>query len=297
MLLRVRFHGRGGQGGKTASRILGDSAFNEGLNVQDSPLYGAERRGAPMTALVRISDQEIMERGYIFDPDVVVIMDETLLEDYAARPLRGVRTAGLVFINTHQPQLPSLKERSDLTVITLDLTKYSLDTIGRPFLSAASAAAAARLVGVISEDSLLRAVRTELEEIGISGSTLENNIELARRVYRLLTPREVKTRERPVKGRVVPVEVLLEENGIEDITSPGNSRERRTGDWRIFTPKIDYEKCTRCMVCYAYCPESAVSIGNEGEVVIDYENCKGCMICMRECPTKAITAERMVTVE
>ena len=81
---------------KTASRMLGDAAFAVGLSVQDFPLYGAERRGAPVTAFTRISDHAITERGYIFDPDLVAVVDETLLGDPLARPLEGVRWGGVV---------------------------------------------------------------------------------------------------------------------------------------------------------------------------------------------------------
>src|SRR6266545_4837640 len=80
-MLRIRFHGRGGQGMKTASRIVGTAAFWEGRYAQDSPIYGAERRGAPMVALTRIADEPILERGLIATPDLVVVADETLLED------------------------------------------------------------------------------------------------------------------------------------------------------------------------------------------------------------------------
>ncbi len=78
-MLRIRFHGRGGQGMKTASRIVGTAAFHEGHYAQDAPLYGAERRGAPMAAFTRIDQQPILERGLIASPDIVVVAGEMLL--------------------------------------------------------------------------------------------------------------------------------------------------------------------------------------------------------------------------
>ncbi len=83
---------------KTASRIVGTAAFREGHYAQDSPLYGAERRGAPMAAFTRIADPPILERGVIAEPDIVVIADETLLEDSQARPLEGLLPWGAVAI-------------------------------------------------------------------------------------------------------------------------------------------------------------------------------------------------------
>ena len=84
IMFRIRFHGRGGQGMKTASRILGRAFFLEGFEVQDAPRYGAERRGAPIFAYVRASRQPIHERGIIRWPDLVVVADDTLVTIPAA---------------------------------------------------------------------------------------------------------------------------------------------------------------------------------------------------------------------
>lgn len=294
MMLRVRFHGRGGQGAKTASRILGEAAFNEELNVQDAPIYGAERRGAPVVAFTRISDGEVLERGFIFDPDLVVVMDETLLNDPVARPLDGVRKNGVLFVNTTKPPSEIVTGRDDVSVITFDITGSALRLLGKSILSAASAAAAARLVALISKDALRRAVETELEDIGIKADVLQKNIELSDSIYDAMTPMKLDTEEHPTQRRLVPLSVVVANNGIEVITSVGNSRQRHTGNWRIFMPTIDYERCTACMICYTYCPESAMTLRADGKPVIDYDNCKGCLICSRECPPKAITTEREV---
>ena len=88
-MLRIRFHGRGGQGMKTASRIVGSAAFQAGFVVQDAPVYGAERRGAPLAAFTRMARQSILERGAITHPDLVVVADDTLLTDPAAQPEAG----------------------------------------------------------------------------------------------------------------------------------------------------------------------------------------------------------------
>src|SRR5688500_1781048 len=86
-MLRIRFHGRGGEGMKTASRILGAAAFHAGYVVQDAPLYGAERRGAPMAAFTHIAHAPILERGAIGQADLVVVADDTLLTEPTAQPL------------------------------------------------------------------------------------------------------------------------------------------------------------------------------------------------------------------
>ncbi|NOT54189.1 MAG: hypothetical protein HOP18_06245 [Deltaproteobacteria bacterium] len=99
-MLRIRFHGRGGQGMKTASRMLGSAAFHAGRVVQDSPVYGAERRGAPMSAMTRIAREPIRERGMITRPDLVVIADDTLLTDPTALPLGGCDASSTVVLNS-----------------------------------------------------------------------------------------------------------------------------------------------------------------------------------------------------
>ena len=213
-MIRVRFHGRGGQGAKTASRILGTAAFNEGLNVQDSPLYGSERRGAPVTAFTRISDGELLERGFIFEPDVVVVIDDTLLTDYIARPLDGLRSGGIEFVNTPKSPNEMKSERTDIKLVTLDLTGHVIQSLGKPLLSAVSASVAARLISVISEKALLSAVESELGDLGIKQELLDQNLELAKWAYDSLEPQKLETREVARKRNLVPLEVVVTNEGL-----------------------------------------------------------------------------------
>ena len=94
-MFRIRFHGRGGQGMKTASRIVGTAAFRQGYYAQDSPVYGAERRGAPMVAFTRFDSRPVLERGLVTAPDLVVVADASLLNDPLVRPLDGLSATGL----------------------------------------------------------------------------------------------------------------------------------------------------------------------------------------------------------
>ncbi|MFM2129618.1 MAG: hypothetical protein RL477_1164 [Pseudomonadota bacterium] len=97
-MFRIRFHGRGGQGMKTASRILGTAFFNEGFEVQDAPRYGAERRGAPIFAYVRADRAPIFERGVIRNPDLVLVADETLVPIPVAGVLDGLDAHAVLVI-------------------------------------------------------------------------------------------------------------------------------------------------------------------------------------------------------
>jgi len=291
MTTRVRFHGRGGQGAKTASRILGTASFNDGYFAQDFPIYGAERRGAPVTAFTRFSDEEITERGFVFSPDVSAVMDDSLIIDAVANPFAGLRKGGVAVVNTTKPAGSILPERKDVTVVPVDLTGLALKILGKPVLSAGIAAAVARITG-IKREAIMAAVVDELDDIGLSAEMVRKNVEFATEIYRDLSPMELRTEELVPKEKLVPLALVVSETGIERVMMTGNSTARHTGNWRTFRPAIDYARCTDCMICYAYCPESAMSVGPDGRVVIDYDNCKGCMICLTECPLKAVSQTR-----
>jgi pyruvate ferredoxin oxidoreductase gamma subunit len=291
MTVRVRFHGRGGQGAKTASRILGDAAFNDGYFAQDFPIYGAERRGAPVTAFTRFSNEEVNERGFIFSPDISAVMDDSLITDALANPFAGLRKGGVALVNTTRPRDEVIPGRKDVAVVTLDLTGQALKALGRPVLSSGIASAVARVSG-ISKGALSTALKDELAYAGLTPDTVSRNVELGMAVYDELRPIELKTEELVTNERMVPLALVADGPGLEVITHPGNSGVRHTGNWRTFRPVIDYARCTDCMICYAYCPESAMSAGEDGRVRIDYDNCKGCMICMTECPLRAISELR-----
>jgi len=291
MIARVRFHGRGGQGAKTASRILGTAAFNDGYYAQDFPIYGAERRGAPVTAFTRFSEEEITERGFVFSPDITAVMDDSLITDPLANPFAGLRKGGVALVNTTKPKGEILPGRDDVTVVTLDLTGKALKLLGRPVLSSGIAAAVARVSG-IRRDALVKALEEELAYAGLSPAIIRKNVDLGMAVFEELGPIVLKTEELPSSDRLVPLAVIVDGAGLEVVTHPGESYLRHTGNWRTFRPVVDFEKCTNCMICYAYCPESAMSLDRDGRIRIDYDNCKGCMICMTECPLRAITESR-----
>ena len=287
----MRFHGRGGQGAKTASRMLGDAAFIDGYYTQDFPIYGAERRGAPVVAFTRMSREDITERGFIFSPDISAVMDDSLITDVLANPFAGLRKGGVAVVNTTKPGGSFLADRSDVTVVAVDLTGLALKIIGRAVPSSGIAAAVARITG-LSRDATLTAISDEMRDIGLSDELVKKNVELAAAVYGQLQPLELKTEELAPKEEMVPLEVVVSVEGIQSVTQTGNSGVKHTGNWRTFRPDIDYAKCTDCMICYAYCPESAMSVGQDGRVKIDYDNCKGCMVCLTECPLRAISQSR-----
>jgi pyruvate ferredoxin oxidoreductase gamma subunit len=296
-VLRVRFHGRGGHGIKTASRILGTAAFRSGLQAQDSPVYGAERRGAAIAAFTRIDTQPIGERGAVVDPDLILVADETLLTDPAAGVLVGHELVSAVFVNSRR-EGPSLASQHAIPcpVLTLDLTALTMELLGRgSALSAALGAAACALAGLKPVDLVIRAVREELADLQLSSEAIDRNIEAARRAYASLPA--VRLRDRPLPGTacsmVTPAYVAGPE-GVPVLHAPGNSPLRHTGSWRVFRPAIDLDACTRCGICFALCPDGAITLDANAYPVIDYDNCKGCMICSQECPIHCIQEQKEV---
>ena len=108
-LIEIRWHGRGGQGAKTASLLLADAAFNTGKYIQGFPEYGPERMGAPITAYNRISNTPIRVHSNIYEPDFVVVVDDTLLDSVPVTA--GLKTDGAIVINTKQDD-ETLKEKT-----------------------------------------------------------------------------------------------------------------------------------------------------------------------------------------
>ena len=154
-LMEIRWHGRGGQGAKTASLLLADAAFNTGKYIQGFPEYGPERMGAPITAYNRISDEPITIHSNIYDPDYVVVVDDTLLDcvDVTA----GLKETGAIVINTtHENDY--LKERLKGykgEVYKIDARKISMETLGKYFPNTPMLAAIVKVSKVMSEEAFL----------------------------------------------------------------------------------------------------------------------------------------------
>lgn len=298
-MIRIRFHGRGGHGVKTASRIVGTAAFLSGFHTQDSPIYGAERRGAAIAAFTRIDSEPILERGVIAQPDLIVVGDETLLDDSTAGVLAGQEFAHALFINIADATTLVEKHQIQPIAIATDITALTLDRLGKASaLSEGLAAAAARLTGIISQECLLQATEEELKHAGLSFEQIEANLAIAAEVYGQLNPlQELASRRRQltVAGAVASVphhEPIL---STPSILAPGNADERQTGTWRVERPEIDYDVCTRCGICFVRCPDGAIALDAEGYPVIDYDHCKGCMECWDQCPVEgAIRKEKEV---
>ena len=156
MLKEIRVHGRGGQGNVTASEVLAEAAFADGLYAQSFPMFGSERHGAPVTAFVRISDRPIRIRSQIYKPDYLIVQDATLIPGIDV--LEGLRDGGLVVINSSRP--PAAFSLEDTyRVVTVPATELALDIVGKPIINTIMVGAFAGASGEIRLEALERSVR------------------------------------------------------------------------------------------------------------------------------------------
>ena len=154
--LEIRWHGRGGQGAKTAALLLADVAFKTGQYVQGFPEYGPERMGAPITAYNRISKDVIRVHSNIYTPDLVVVVDETLL--HSVEVTAGLKEDGAIIINTSMSKeevLPFLNGYQG-NVYTVDARTISMETLGKNFPNSPMLAAAVAVSGVMPREAFFK---------------------------------------------------------------------------------------------------------------------------------------------
>ena len=154
-LIEIRWHGRGGQGAKTACLLLADAAFNTGKYIQGFPEYGPERMGAPITAYNRISNTPITIHSAIYEPNYVVVVDDTLLDSVDVTA--GLKEDGAIVINTTN-DAETLKNKLKGykgEIYTIDARSISIDALGKYFPNTPMLAAMVKVSGVIPEDQFL----------------------------------------------------------------------------------------------------------------------------------------------
>lgn len=161
--IEIRWHGRGGQGAKTAALLLADVAFKTGKYVQGFPEYGPERMGAPITAFNRISENDIRVHSNIYDPDFVAVVDETLL--HTVDVTAGLKEEGAIIVNTSKkpeeilPKLNGYQGR----VYTIDARKISEAALGKYFPNSPMLAAVVAITKVMTKETFLDEMRASYQ--------------------------------------------------------------------------------------------------------------------------------------
>jgi 2-oxoacid:acceptor oxidoreductase gamma subunit (pyruvate/2-ketoisovalerate family)/2-oxoacid:acceptor oxidoreductase delta subunit (pyruvate/2-ketoisovalerate family) len=273
-LIEIRLHGRGGQGAVTASRIIATAAYEEGKYSQAIPMYGTERRGAPLTAFVRIDDVRVRERELVHNPDISIVLDPLIAKEQGV--VENLKPGGLVLLNTtYEPE--EIKLGGDFKVATVDATSIALSTLGRAITNTAILGAFSRITGLVKLESMEKAIKKYFP-----GRLGEMNVAAVRKSFE-----EVKGPIQAVVKEAPPIK--------QEVTVGGYGVLKDVSSWRVFTPEIDDDKCIGCKACWIFCPETAIEWNEENKKpVIIYNKCKGCGLCANECPVDAI---EMVRVE
>ena len=162
-LVEIRWHGRGGQGAKTASLLLADAAFNTGKYIQGFPEYGPERMGAPITAYNRISNKPITIHSNIYYPDFVVVVDDTLLESVDVTS--GLKEDGGIIINTTKSseEIKELLKNYKGNIYTLDAKRISIDALGKYFPNIPMLAGIVKISNIMTDEQLINDMEDSLK--------------------------------------------------------------------------------------------------------------------------------------
>jgi len=180
----VRWHGRGGQGAKTAALLFGEAAMETGKYIQAFPEYGPERTGAPVKAFNRLSDGPIRIHTQVINPDVVVVLDASLLE--SINVTEGLKDNGALIVNT-QEKAAAIKEKLRVTnakVAVVDATKIAVEILKKNVPNTVMLGAMVKITGVLEWDSALASIKEKLE-VKFRGRTeiIEGNVEAIKRAY------------------------------------------------------------------------------------------------------------------
>jgi pyruvate ferredoxin oxidoreductase gamma subunit len=156
MLKEIRIHGRGGQGVVTAAELLAVAAFEDGKYAQAFPSFGSERMGAPVQSFVRIADHKVRNRSQIYEPDYLIIQDNTLIG--AIDVLSGLKSDGMVLVDTEKNP-GELELKTSAEVRTIPATKIALDIIGRAVQNTTLMGAFSGITGLISVEAIIKSVK------------------------------------------------------------------------------------------------------------------------------------------
>ena len=183
-MIEIRWHGRGGQGAKTASLLLADVAFNTGKYIQGFPEYGPERMGAPITAYNRISDKAIRLHSNVYEPNFVVVVDDTLLN--AVDVTNGLKEDGAILINTplNVEEIQKILPNYSGKIYTIDATKISMDCLKANFPNTALLSAIIKITGIMDKETLEKNMLDSFKhKFAKKPDVIEPNMEAVKRAW------------------------------------------------------------------------------------------------------------------
>ena len=184
-LIEIRWHGRGGQGAKTAALLLGDAALAKGLYIQAFPEYGPERMGAPVDSFNRISPKPILLHSSVTNPDVVVVLDPTLME--SVNVTEGMNEGGVLIVNTERAPEDVKNDcniRLGIKVFTVDASRISTDCIGKDIPNTPMLGALIKATGILDFKEMFEDTKHKLEKkFKSKPEVIEGNLKAIERAY------------------------------------------------------------------------------------------------------------------
>ncbi len=181
-ITEVRWHGRGGQGAVTASKLLATSALAEGKNIQAFPEYGPERMGAPIQSFTRISDTPIRIHCHVTNPDMVVVLDPTLIGSVDIT--EGLTDDGIIVVNTGESpaQIRNNLHLKGRKVFTVDASKIALEEFGRPMPNTPMIGALIKATGLLELENVITDIKSKFA--GKFGQkVIDGNVNAIKRAY------------------------------------------------------------------------------------------------------------------
>jgi len=151
-MIEIRLHGRGGQGGVTSAELLARAAIGQGRFAQAFPSFGPERRGAPVVAFVRVSDDQIRLREKIYEPNIVLVLDPTLLD--IVNVAEGLKKGGTVVVNSDQPAKALKKKYKWPNTFTVDADSIAMSELGVPITNTTMLGALLKATGIVPVETL-----------------------------------------------------------------------------------------------------------------------------------------------
>jgi len=275
-----------------AAQALAEAAVIEGRHAQAFPYFGAERRGAPVMAFARIDDRKISIKSQVYEPDLLVVLDESLLD---IEPVaHGLKSSGKAVINTRK--LPTEIDLGvEVECATVPATSIAMEFLKAPIVNTAILGAVVRVCDMVSMASMQQAIENRFGEKFGEVAARSNSAAAAAAyaqavVGRCKGMRPMTQKKEWLPGwRDIPIGTTLDESIVEGVAvGPGGARQNLTGSWRVQTPRYDKEKCIRCLRCWFSCPEGCIKREEDDHVHWDLNYCKGCGICAQVCPVKAI---------
>ncbi len=156
-MIEIRVHGRGGQGAVTSAELVAVAAINDGKYAQAFPSFGPERRGAPVAAFIRVSDEQIRSREKVYEPNVVMVLDPSILK--IVNVAAGLKEGGTIIINTSKTMdeiAGVIKARARIALV--DATKIALETMGVPITNTTMLGALLKATGIVDKKALEAAI-------------------------------------------------------------------------------------------------------------------------------------------